>query len=140
MEETPLFSLQMPEEEVSYPLIGQRFLDQKASQRIVQVHFILQHLETQCVTSASGGHFPFAGDAVVGEGVPERAAAGTGTACRPSDLEPGSEERIPGPSGLESCSPATPELARVPSETIPSTSSTSGGGETDLQRSAGPRT
>lgn len=58
MEETPLFSLQMPEEEVSYPLIGQRFLDQKASQRIVQVHFILQHLETQFVTSASGCHFP----------------------------------------------------------------------------------
>lgn len=41
MKETLFFSLQMPEEEVSYPLIGQRFLDQEASQRIVQVHFIL---------------------------------------------------------------------------------------------------
>lgn len=58
MEEAPLFSLQMPEEEVSYPLIGQRFLDQEASQRVVQVHLILQHLETQFVPSASGGHFP----------------------------------------------------------------------------------
>lgn len=75
--------------------------------------------------------FPLAGDAIGGGGVPEPAAADTGTACHPSDLEPGSEERIPGPSGLESCSPATPERAQVPSETIPSTNSTSGGGGGD---------
>lgn len=51
MEERPRFSLQVPEEEVSYPLIGQRFLDEEASQRIVQVHFILQHLGTVCPLS-----------------------------------------------------------------------------------------
>ena len=39
------FLLEMPEEEVSYPLIGQSFLDQEASQRVVQVHLILQYLE-----------------------------------------------------------------------------------------------
>lgn len=61
----------------------------------------------------------------VGKGVPEPAAADTVTACHPSDLEPGSEEQIPGPSDLGSYSPATPELAQAPSETIPSADSTS---------------
>lgn len=65
----------------------------------------------------------------VGKGVPEQAAADTVTACHPSDLEPGSEEQIPGPSDLGSYSPATPELAQAPSETIPSTDSTSEEGE-----------
>ena len=31
----------MPEEEVSYPLIGQSFLDEETSQWIVEVHLVL---------------------------------------------------------------------------------------------------
>lgn len=40
-------SLQVPEEEMANPLIGQSLLDQETSQRIVQVHLILQHLQTR---------------------------------------------------------------------------------------------
>ena len=39
-------SLQMPEEEVSYALIGQGFLQEEPGQRVVQVLLVLQNLET----------------------------------------------------------------------------------------------
>ena len=35
----------MPEEEVSYSLIGQSLLNEEAGQRVVQIHLILQHLK-----------------------------------------------------------------------------------------------
>lgn len=40
-------SLQVPEEEMADPLIGQSLLDQEPSQGIVQVHLVLQHLQTR---------------------------------------------------------------------------------------------
>lgn len=40
-------SLQVPEEEMADPLIGQSLLDQETSQGIVQVHLVLQHLQTR---------------------------------------------------------------------------------------------
>ena len=43
--------LEMPEEKVTNSLIGQSFLDQETCKRIVQVHLILQHLQSFLIFS-----------------------------------------------------------------------------------------
>lgn len=132
------------------PLIGQSLLDQETSQRIVQVHLILQHLQTRrlaaqtdlkviqvCpskgVTAESGQWILDVSKRIQnsdspqpsGSGVPVPVAAGTETACRRSDPAPGSAGRTPSPSGPGSCSPTAPVLTRAPSEATPSADSTS---------------
>lgn len=41
------YSLEMPEKEMSYSLIGQGFLEEETGQRIIEVLLILEHLEEQ---------------------------------------------------------------------------------------------
>lgn len=41
------YSLEMPEKEMSYSLIGQSLLEEETGQRIIEVLLILQHLEEQ---------------------------------------------------------------------------------------------
>lgn len=46
-EQSCSYSLEVPEKEMSYSLIGQSFLEEEPGQRIIKVLFILEHLEEQ---------------------------------------------------------------------------------------------